>query len=76
MVPVPFGSKTDFFSLPLKNILLLWKYLKFAYFKGGPVVPSGNMSSPTASASVSAASSHHMVPAVGYTTTGKIFKLM
>jgi hypothetical protein len=35
------------------------------------VVPSGNMSSPTASASVSAASSLHMAPAVGYTTTGR-----
>ena len=40
-------------------------------FLGGPVVPSGNMSSPTASASVSAASSLHMAPAVGYTTTGR-----
>jgi len=40
-------------------------------YPGGPVVPSGNMSSPTATASVSMASSHHMVPAVGYTTTGR-----
>jgi len=40
-------------------------------YPGGPVVPSGNMSSPTASASVSVAPSHHMVPAVGYTTTGR-----
>ena len=41
-------------------------------FLGGPVVPSGNMSSPTASASVSAASSLHMAQsAVGYTTTGR-----
>jgi len=40
-------------------------------YPGGPVVPSGNMSSPTASASVSAASSLHMAPAVGYTTTGR-----
>ena len=40
-------------------------------YPGGPVVPSGNMSSPTASASGPAASSHHMVPTVGYKTTSR-----
>ena len=41
------------------------------YISGGPVVPSGNMSSPTAQQANPAASSHHMVPMVGYTTTGR-----
>merc|ERR1712029_264027 len=47
-------------------------------YPGGPVVPSGNMSSPTATTSAAAVaavavSSHHpMVPTmVGYTTTGR-----
>ena len=46
-------------------------YIQFTFIiLGGPVVPSGNLSSPPVS---SAASSHHMVPtsAVGYTTTGR-----
>ena len=38
-------------------------------FSGGPVVPSGNLSSPSVS---SASSQPHMVPTiVGYTTTGR-----
>ena len=47
------------------------------FLVGGPVVPSGNMSSPTATTSAAAVaavavSSHHpMVPMVGYTTTGR-----
>ena len=52
------------------SCLYITPFLKLL-FLGGPVVPSGNMSSPTASASVSAASSLHMAPAVGYTTTGR-----
>ena len=51
--------------------LILTIYIQFTFIiLGGPVVPSGNLSSPPVS---SAASSHHMVPtsAVGYTTTGR-----
>lgn len=41
----------------------------FFTFSGGPVVPSGNLSSPSVS---SASSQPHMVPTiVGYTTTGR-----
>ena len=58
----------------LKNLIQFsnhWKII-FKILTGGPVVPSGNMSSPTATTPAQVSSHHPMVPTmVGYTTTGR-----